>query len=295
MVIVKLMGGLGNQMFQYAAGKALARHLNTEFKIDLEFLLDRTPRENFVYRNYDMDIFDIAPTVATKKETKKYTVAPSGAFEKMIAVIRARIAPHNYFFEPHFHFTPDFFKQPENCYLDGYWQTPKYFEAIENEIREDFRFKEPVQPASLELKKAITNENSVCINVRRADFLTNSFHGVCDMKYFNPGIEIMAGKVDNPHFFIFSDDPQWCLENFKLNYPVTFVGHDHAGKKFANYLQLMSLCKHYIIPNSSFAWWAVWLNTTSKDKIVIAPTTWFTDGNWDSKDLIPAHWIRVAN
>jgi hypothetical protein len=295
MVIVKLQGGMGNQMFQYATAKALARHLATDFKMDLEFLLDRSPRENFVYRDYDLDIFSLEAPVASKSETLKFKKLPENKLQTALYLLQNIVRPWKYYYEPHFHFAPQVFELPRHCYLDGYWQTPKYFQSIEQEIRNDFRFREPVIAASQELHKMIKEKNSVCINVRRADFLNNNFHGVCDMKYFNPGIDIVASKVADPHFFIFSDDPQWCLENFKLDYPVTFVGHEHKGNKFSNYLQLMSQCKHYIIPNSSFAWWAVWLNGDRSDKIVVAPTTWFTDGDWDPKDLIPDTWIRVAN
>ncbi|WP_276133808.1 alpha-1,2-fucosyltransferase [Polluticoccus soli] len=295
MIIVKLQGGLGNQMFQYAIGKSLAKHLGTSFKLDVEFLLDRTPRENFVFRDYDLDIFSLQAPVATKAETLKFKKTPGNKLETAVTLLRNKLSPVRYFYEPHFHFVPQVFELPRNSYLDGYWQTPRYFESIEQEIRNDFGFKDQIIDTSKELRESILNTNSVCINVRRADFLTNDFHGVCDMRYFEPGIEIVTSKVKDPHFFIFSDDPQWCLENFKLKYPVTFVGHEHKGNKFANYLQLMTQCKHYIIPNSSFAWWAVWLNNNKNDKIVVAPKTWFADVNWDPKDLIPQNWIRVVN
>lgn len=293
MVIVKLMGGLGNQMFQYAAGKALATRHNTGFKLDVEFLLDRTPRENFVFRDYDLDIFSMTPEIASKKDTEKYLQASSGKLNEVVTLVRRKVFPYRKFYEPHFHFAPEFFDMPKDCYLEGYWQSPKYFESIESEIRRDFSFRESIMDISAPLANQIQNSASVCINVRRADFLTNNFHGVCDMKYFAPAVDIIASKVADPHFFIFSDDPQWCIDNFKLSYPTTFVGHEHAGKKFSNYLQLLSLCKHFIIPNSSFAWWAVWLG--NKDGLVIAPKTWFTDGNWDAKDLVPGSWIRLEN
>jgi hypothetical protein len=295
MIVVKLMGGLGNQMFQYALGKSLSRRLHTSFKLDLGFLLDRTPRENFVFRNYDLDVFCLQAQIATPTETNAFIPKkPNGPVGKTLEKIKSKIDPYKYFYEPHFHYAAEVFNLPKNTYLDGYWQSPKYFDRIEAEIRKDFEFKHPLPEAANSLAQHISQENSVCINVRRQDFLNNSFHGVCDMKYFNPAIKIMSSKVDSPHFFIFSDDPQWCIENFKLDAPVTFVGHEFKGPKFSDYLRLMALCKHYIIPNSSFAWWATWLNP-DKNKIVIAPQIWFADEKWDPKDLIPATWTRVAN
>ena len=286
---------MGNQMFQYAIGKALAARFNTTMKVDLRSLLDRTPRPGVVFRDYDLDIFNLTTEQATQQELDRFLHQPANKLGRVFKNrVLNKIDPHVYYHEPHFHFTPAVFELPKNAYLEGYWQSPKYFENIDEQIRKDLTFKAPLLPKSQELSQLIKKENSVCINVRRADFVTNSFHGVCDMKYFTPSIDIIASKIANPHFFIFSDDPQWCLENFKLEYPVTFVSHEYKGPKFGDYLELMSQCKHFIIPNSSFAWWAVYLNRNS-EKIVIAPKIWLTDPTWDPKDLIPADWIRVAN
>jgi len=102
----------------------------------------------------------------------------------------------------------------------------------------------------------------------------------------------MAELVDNPTFFIFSDDVEWCRKNLNLGYPRHIVDHSHKGYKFTNYMQLMVECKHYIIPNSSYAWWAVWLNK-NKNKHVIAPKNWFNDSSIDTTDLVPKNWIRL--
>lgn len=296
MIIVKLMGGLGNQMFQYAAGKALAEHHNTGLKLDLDFLLDRTPRPGFVFRDYDLDVFALEADLASKRHTERYNRQSTTRVGRYVRAFAGWIGQYRKYYERGFHYNEAVFRLPKNVYLDGYWQSPKYFADIKDLIRNDFSFKDAILEGSQILKLAILSNNSVCINVRRADFLGSSFHGVCDMEYFAPAIEAVASKVSNPHFFIFSDDPGWCLKNFRLSYPVTFVGHEHAGSKFSNYLQLMSLCKHYIIPNSSFAWWAVWFNGESRrDRIVIAPKRWFRDPTWDTKDLIPAEWWRVEN
>ena len=295
MIIVEFMGGLGNQMFQYAMGKSLSTHLNTDLKFDLTALLDRTPKENFAYREYDLDVFNLSTERATQKEIDRFFKQSKYKFIRLLKNLTInKINPHPVFREPHFHYTPAVYDLPKNSYLAGYWQSPKYFENIKEDLRKDFTFKENLLPVSKGISYDILTHNSVCINVRRSDFLTNSFHGACDMKYFIPSIEIITSKVQNPHFFIFSDDIPWCEDNFRLDYPVTFVKHEHKGFKFSNYLQLMSMCRHFIIPNSSFAWWAVWLNG-EKNKIVVAPKTWVTDPTWDSKDLVSPDWIRVDN
>lgn len=294
MVIVKLMGGLGNQMFQYALGKAMAKRLETTLKLDLDFLLDRTPRENFVFRDYDLDVFNLSVERALPDDISPFFYQPKNKFDKLFSRLKKWWVPYTAYREAHFHVDPAVFLLSGNIYLEGYWQSAQYFQDIEDEIRTDFSFRSPIAPTSKQLSDEIENKNSVCINVRRADFLNTSFHGVCNMNYFGPAIEFMASRVVNSHFFVFSDDPEWCLNNFKLPYRFTFVGHEHKGEKFSSYLQLMAQCKHFIIPNSSFAWWAVWMNQ-GDEKVVVAPTVWFTDSSWDTCDLIPNTWIRMEN
>ena len=281
-------------MFQYAIGKALAIELDTTFKLDLEFLLDRSPRQNFVYRDYDLDIFNLTAEYATKGEIRPFFYVPKNRIYGLFTGLKRLITPFTVYREQYFHFDPKVFTLTGNIYLDGYWQTSKYFEKISQQIKNDFSFRVPIESVSDSLKESIWDSNSVCINVRRADFLTNSFHGICDMRYFEPAIRMVSSRIEDPHFFVFSDDPEWCLNNFKLPFKFTFVGHEHAGKKFATYLQLMSMCRHFIIPNSSFAWWAVWLNQNTA-KIVVAPNIWFTDPQWNSCDLIPDNWARIEN
>jgi len=291
MIIVRLMGGLGNQMFQYAAGRALALHKGTTLKLDLEVLLDRSPNVKCVIRDFDLDVFSLKWERASRKEIERYARADTD--RSLFNRIRQRFRPTICFREPHFHFYASFFDLPANTHLTGYWQSPKYFAAYESHIRQAFRFVHPILPESQPLLERIQSDMSVCVNVRRGDFLTNPILGYCDMRYFAPAMEWMRKKLGNPHFFVFSDDPAWCIENFTAT-DTTVVGHEHKGVKFSNYLQLMSRCRHFIIPNSTFAWWAVWFNQ-NPDKIVIAPKRWFADASIHTADLIPSNWIRMEN
>ncbi|MCW5584172.1 MAG: alpha-1,2-fucosyltransferase [Gammaproteobacteria bacterium] len=281
-------------MFQYALGRAMAKRLGTTLKLDLDFLLDRTPRENFVFRDYDLDIFNLSVERALPDDISPFFYQPKNRFDALVSRLKKWWVPYTVYREAHFHVDPAVFLLSGNIYLEGYWQSAQYFQDIEDEIRTDFSFRSPIAPTSKQLSDEIENKNSVCVNVRRADFLNTSFHGVCDMKYFGPAVKLLASRVKDSHFFVFSDDPEWCLNNFNLPYRFTFVGHEHKGEKFSSYLQLMARCKHFIIPNSSFAWWAVWMNRGG-DKIVVAPTVWFTDTSWDTGDLIPKSWIRIEN
>lgn len=278
MIISKLMGGLGNQMFQYAVARNLSLKHNVELKIDLSFLNNRNMGSNFVYRDYDLNLFNIKPDFEID-------------FSK-------RIVHSN---QPHFHYSKSYIDSISNLLLegnsvllDGYWQSPFFFSEFEKQIRKDFEFINKVENETGEIKEMlnlIESTNSVMLNVRRTDYLNTSFHGVMGLDYLNQSKEIIESKVENPHYFIFSDDVEWCRENIQFE-NMTLVDHRYKGEKFGFYLQLMSKCKHFIIPNSTFAWWAAWLNT-DEEKVVIAPKQWFTDNNINTADLIPSNWIRI--
>lgn len=293
MIIVKLMGGLGNQMFQYALGRAMAIKHNTTLRLDLSFLHDRTPRKNFIFRDFDLDVFDLHAEFATPDDLRPFFFKPKNTTQHYFIRLAHLFNPYCYYREQYFYFDPDVFSLPANTYLDGYWQSPKYFQHVSDIIRKDFSFRHRIQPDN-DLLNQILDSDSVCINVRRGDFLNTKLHGVCDMKYFKPAIQWMCEKLDNPLFFVFSDDQEWCREKFKLPFNYTIVGEEHAGWKFSTKLQLMASCKHFIIANSSFAWWAAWLNG-KRDKLVIVPRNWFTNPDIITNDLIPENWICMDN
>jgi hypothetical protein len=290
MIVVKLQGGLGNQMFQYAIGKAMAKRHDSAFELDLDFLLDRTPNKapGFVFRDYDLDVFSLNPRIAPPGQERKYS--RPGFLEKVFAGFKSKTVYREQFF----HFNKDVLSIHPDVYLDGYWQSAKYFESVEKELRADFKFVHDIESQSKKMHEDILQTDSICVNVRRADFLNNSYHGVCGMSYFEPAIHQLASSLSNPKIFVFSDDPQWCLDNFKSKFSMEIVDHSHKGFKFSNQLQLMAACKHFIIPNSTFAWWAVWLSNKKESK-VIAPARWFGDTTIDTRDLIPEHWMRFNN
>jgi len=290
------MGGLGNQMFQYAAGRGLSIKNNVELKFDLTHLLDRSPSLSIVFRDYDLDVFPgIGAFAATNDEISAlFKIAPARALHQKIS--RKILPTKNYLKEKSFRFDERFKKAGANVYLDGYWQSEKYFSAIVQIIRKDFEFSPLSGHANFALLDNIKSANSVCLNVRRGDFVSHAgssgFHGFKGLDYINNAVLHIGNKISDPHFFIFSDDIEWCRENIVLQHPVTIVDHLHAGKKFVDYLQLMTACNHFIIPNSSFAWWAAWFNQ-NPDKIVVAPQLWFTDPLIDTSDLIPLSWFRL--
>ena len=199
----------------------------------------------------------------------------------------------NYKKEKHFHLDVDLIKKPEdNSLYDGWWQSESYFENVKSTIRKDFTFKDEILPVSYELYDKIATTNSICLNVRRTDFVSNPTLNATNATYFDKAVKYITNQVEEPHFFVFSDDMYWCEENLRFDHPVDFVHHQNKGRKFGNYLQLMKSCRHFIIPNSSFAWWAVWLSE-HKNKIVIAPKNWFNDPTFNTSDLVPPDWLRL--
>lgn len=281
MIIVKLCGGMGNQLFQYAFGRYLSIKYNTALKIDLSFLKRRDMGPNFMYRNYDLDLFNVQEDFnITQSDINNSLKAnePWGAFEYQEILIKeiGKVI------------------SSKNVIIEGYWQTEKYFKDVEEQIRKDFTFRNLIENSDDRTKlmlEDIKKSNSIMVNIRRTDYLNTNFHGVMGTEYIDKASKIIESKIENPKYFVFSDDIKWCEDNIKLNNMV-IVDHSYKGDRFGYYLQLMKNCKHFIIPNSSFAWWSAWLNE-DKDKIVIAPEKWIAEENMKVKDLIPENWIKI--
>ncbi len=294
MIVVKLMGGLGNQMFEYAAARSLALRNNAPLFLDLEFLLDRTPRENYIFRDFDLPVFNLEYAVADQKLTRRFFKNP-GLGEKILRKISGN--EYKYYHEPHFHFDPVFTGLKGNQYIEGYFQSEKYFIDHADDIRLAFRQSGNFPPHVMQLVEKIRKDpGALCLHVRRTDFVTNpvsnAVHGVLDESYYSKAIKRLESLTDKISVYVFSDDISWCKKQLKFDHPTYFVEDDYAGVKCASQFYLMRSCRNFIIPNSSFSWWTAWLGN-DKNKIVIAPERWFTDAHRNSSDVIPASWISV--
>lgn len=278
MIVVQLQGGLGNQMFQYAAGVSLAKRLETKVYIDLGWLNGQDKLGVITKRNYELGIFNIKPM-----------------FKNPITSLRLRLNPPTVFRDPDIRYRPEFEELKGNVVLEGFWLSPKYFKDAEEEIHRMFTFKDTLSTNSQKFLKEIEGSASVSVHVRRGDYAndpqTKKFHGLQPLSYFEKAARQIRKKVSEPRFFVFSDDPKWCQKNLKLGGPTTFVT-GNAGAKSYEDMQLMAACKHNIIVNSSFSWWGSWLNP-NKDKIVIAPKKWWKDKSIDSSDVVPKNWLRI--
>lgn len=299
MIIVKLQGGLGNQMFQYALGRQLSYKFNTTLKLDISGLSDRTARENFPLRDYELEIYNIQAQIATKDDIASF-IPNQTLFDRALKKIKKKAGLIKIKSEIEQTFRPSVLTLGPNTYLTGYWQSEKYFLPISNLIRSNFTLKtnllrEIDQKTVLrEYKESIINTNSVSVHFRRCDyvndFVTNKYHGICSEDYYRKAITQINLKIANPYYFLFSDETEWLEKNFKSDQPYSII----QGNSGYIDLHLMSLCKHNIIANSSFSWWGAWLNT-NPEKTIIAPKNWFVNKEMNNQtyDLIPNKWIRL--
>jgi hypothetical protein len=292
MVVSHILGGIGNQMFQYAAGRSLATALHDEFLLDLESFNGYS-----LHNGYELKrVFDVSTEAASSKKLlsllglRGLPLSKKILRRKQFELFRGK----NFAVEPYFNFWPNFFSLKSNCYLHGYWQSEKYFKSIESEIRNEFSFKKPLLDASELIANQIARSNAVSLHIRRGDYIsdakTSSIMNVCDVSYYERAVSYVANKVASPVFYVFSDDIDWVKQHISLDYPCVYINHNRGEYSYID-MQLMSLCKHHIIANSSFSWWGAWLNASQK-KIVVAPKLWFKN-DIDDSDLIPTEWIRM--
>ncbi len=296
MITVRLSGGMGNQMFQYAHGRALSLKHNVPLKLDVTFLNHRVKmpnflRPNFSFRNFDLDVFNIQAEIAKPCDIPFWN-RPI-LFGPIMLIIDAILRKLAFLpgWEKQYSFNKEALRFGPNTYLEGFWQSEKYFLNIAQTIRQDFTLKEPLSLATQTLFNDIKSTESLCVHLRRTHG-GGKFHGEYNMDYYESGIKYIERKKKIGKIFVFSDDVDWCEKNIKFNYPTVFIRREYAGLKNEGDLFLMSACKYFIVPNSTFSWWGAWLSN-NPDKIVVAPKQWFMDPSMDTSDLIPKEWIRI--
>jgi hypothetical protein len=292
MVISHILGGLGNQMFQYAAGRALTLANDSQYLVDLSDFSSYHLHNGFeLSRVFNVDV--------KRAELASVSEMLGWRANHLVKKVLKRpqfiwLKGNKFVVEPHFNYWPDFFNLTEDCYLSGYWQSEHYFDAFQHTIRNDFTFREPLQGKNAELALIISKTHSISLHVRRGDYVSDSKTGhimdICSLEYYRKAIDYIAERIECPIFYVFSDDIAWVRQNLSMNFPCTYIDHNVQAESYRD-MQLMSLCQHHIIANSSFSWWGAWLNP-SPNKLVVAPKTWFRNGN-DDKDLIPAEWVRL--
>jgi len=289
MIIVNVLGGLGNQMFQYAFAYALAQKSSEEVKLDIEsFVL-------YELREYELELFNISLPVATIEEVNSRKYRRENFLMKVLQKLKREPKPFSdaYLKEAHFYFDEVVLNQANKAFFEGYWQSERYFKAYREDLIKEFTLKKSLHKQSKAYQEQIGSCNAISLHIRRGDYIsnahTNSVHGTCSLEYYESAVKYVEERVDRPHFFIFSDDLAWAKDNLSFIATKTFVELDDNTPDHEEML-LMSLSQHNIIANSSFSWWGAWLNQNS-DKIVIAPKEWFNDTTINTKDLIPTEWV----
>ena len=298
MITVNIKDGLGNQMFQFATAYALAKKNKTNVICDTRSLEEKikNPPINYTVREFSLDIFKIYPsklnffeTLITFQINKKYTA------RFFFSNILDRISPFN-FLERSRKTNEKLIKTKSKIlYLDGYWQSEAYFKDFRKDILKIFNFDDLIyEKKNIDLLKKINLTNDVCLNIRRTDHLNSDELNVISSEYYEKGIDYFLRKNSDIRFFIFSDDIEWCRKKFKNTERFEIIDHEYAGKKFKNYLYLMSKFKNFIIPNSTFAWWGAWLSN-NKNKIVVVPKKWSGIDPENEIDTPLKEWIKIEN
>ena len=296
MVIVRLMGGLGNQMFQYAAARRIALAHQVPLKLDISWFAQWPDRA------YALHGLGIEETFATPDELRQVAGPSAKGIGWLAFRLRRRwgIAYgwtwiHERGLSP---FDSRALDPPTRVYLDGYWQSEKYFSDVADTIRREFTIDCPtdtMDPRARDLADQIAATASVSVHIRRGDYVADPrksrVRSVCTPAYYQDCVARVAERVPDPHLFLFSDDPPWVAANLRFAYPATLVSERAPHTEHAE-LRLMSACRHHIIANSSFSWWGAWLDPRL-DKLVLAPSRWMNDPRVDDRDVLPPGWIRV--
>ncbi|MGV8081422.1 MAG: alpha-1,2-fucosyltransferase [Syntrophales bacterium] len=293
MVIVRLNGGLGNQLFQYAAGRMLADYHRTELKLDLSAFHAGQGR------TYRLNHFRIRESVAGDDEIDALCGPPRTSFRGIAFRFLQKMKPYHRrsIFQERCvgRYDPDILRTPKNVYLRGYWQSEKYFLPIADTIRGEIVGTETQDARSRDLKAEILRTSSVSVHVRRGDYVTDpaarEIHSLCDDDYYRRCVRFLEDRVKDLRCFVFSDEPDWVRRNLDLGRPAVVVDHN-GGEKDCEDLLLMCRCRYHIIANSSFSWWGAWLSGFP-EKIVLAPRSWFRAGTLEETDIVPDSWIRM--
>jgi hypothetical protein len=283
MTIVKLIGGMGNQMFQYGFGKYLEKIKKNKVFYDNERFEDK---EIISRRTYQLGCFKIKGRFVNKM---------TSYFFKMINEINERKILS----------LPIYIKENgvgtdsriNNCvYLDGYWQNYSYIKVIEKYLKEDFIFIQKTSKRNNDFIDTNINVNTVSLHIRRGDYISdesvNKLIGTCSLSYYKKAVAYILKKINKPKFIIFSDDINWCKRNLVIE-NAKYIDWNKGNNSWQD-MYLMSKCKHNIIANSSFSWWGAWLNNNPQ-KIVIAPKRWFKDkeAQKNAANLIPSAWLKL--
>lgn len=299
--VVRLAGGLGNQMFQYAFGQTLRLTMGLPVHYDARTLFDGGRIEGDTLREYALSHLNVDVTFASDHELDffgvNYSNGAKTGLKTLVSNLRTLCGNSRVVEEKGFGYRDDVLSKGHTAkYFSGYWQSVKYLSGIEETIRSEFQPRTDLTTEAKDLKQRIEHLGAACVNVRRGDFVsdekTRKFHGYMDAEYYTSGLKRLRQTGAFDHVFVFSDEPEWCASNLHLPGNIEVVAHRFAGPHFTHYIHLMASCSGFVIPNSTFGWWGAWLSNVSGNQIV-SPRNWFADKSVDTTDLIPNSWVRL--
>jgi hypothetical protein len=285
MKIVKFIGGLGNQMFQYAFYLALKQYYRN-VKIDISAFSRYKLHNGFELAK----IFNVEFDVASKKDRLK----TSYQGDELVIKLLRKLLRHKKteFIEPYLGFFEKVFSLDGDTYYNGYWQSYKYFAGMEEEMRKSFVFPDNKSEKNSTCSECMLSSDSVSIHVRLGDYSNNPvYENICNSEYYRKAIDYVRKNICNPVFYVFSDDFKNCFLYFEHSDNVHFVDWNTGCDSFWD-MYLMSCCKHNIIANSSFSWWGAWLNS-HQDKMIVAPKKWINNENVNIDDVLLPAWIKL--
>ena len=287
MIVVEASGGLGNQMFQYALYKKL-ESMNKDVAIDTSFFHSKQD-----LRELEIGVFGVQYRSISDKEVAY--IRGYGYQDTILDKLKYKLKPSKMkiYTDIIEKYQPEILNM-DNVYLSGYWQCEKYFSDIRGIILNEFTFPLEMRKKTEELCKKMEKENSISVHIRRSDYLTEQnakiYGNICTEIYYENAVAYMDKHIENPCYYVFTDDLQWAREYFKEDRFV--IVDEYRGKDSYVDMYLMSRCKHNIIANSSFSWWGAWLNQNPEKK-VLAPKRWFH--NHDEEEIVCENWIRIEN
>lgn len=297
--MIRLMGGLGNQMFQYAFGLSMAIENQIELVLDDTLLYERS-NDHLIntHRDFELMIFkNLSFRWAKPEEVFLYNGNPkSSKIKKLIRKINNFIDPKRLIIQKNNEIDPYLSSFKNNsCYV-GRWQSHIFFKNHEEQIRNSFELIKPSINGIDKIIEDVTCKESVCLHFRRGDLVTSPLYsktiGVLDMEYYIKAVSFIQQNVLKPVFFVFSDDINWCKQNLKFEVDLVFVDESFAGNRSEGHFYLMQHCKHFIISNSTFAWWTAFLSN-NKLKKVVYPKNWYKSLDLSNPEMSPKDWTAL--
>lgn len=301
MILIIYSGGLGNQMFQYAFIKAAEISGRKLFSTTVWYSINNSHNGFELSKLFDIKLkrnVSIPFKLNKGKKQDKKQELKAVSESRITSIIRNKFLNNPFIKLREYNdavYHPEVLDATGINIYSGYWQNEKYFKKYREYILKSFTFPTVLSTdtQNTDILKKIKETNSVSIHVRRGDYCNNPWYdGIATLDYYKLAIEYIKSKVEKPHFFIFSDDIEWCQKNLCFDKDYDFINWNKGNASYRD-MQLMSLCKHNIIPNSSFSWWGAWLNLNN-DKIVICPSKWINDcSGLDYSDIYPEEWIKL--